>query len=375
MQKQLLKLCALVSTLLLTGAAPSTGALTNDPFAEVLPKIREHAAWIFTHDPDWERKLQRSYGEQTLTLQRPPELIQTLALDHALREVSGGFARFLTPADQEYLALASKFSGSLSAERYLQSGAWFARRGKRWFVEHVFAETPAAHAGLIRGDEIISVNGRPLEPVGSFMSGGKLQLSYRRLPWEEPRQLALTPIRTSTQEILLAGMQRSQRIVERQQRKIGIVWLTAASHASFRTALHKAAQDFQRDADAMILDLRGDFGGGDLTYSEAWLGARAIFKKKLIVLVDQGTRGGREALAHLMQTSRRAVIVGAATAGDITPGVAVPCTTPVGALYLPTKLTAPGFQVQPDVAVDAPLVYAAGADPAMIAALEAATKQ
>ena len=355
-------------------AATTTPKPKSDVFGEVLPKIREHAAWIFAQEPGWDTKLQQFYEQGARLGHRHVEAPEARALDQALRQVSAGAARFFTPADQEYFALASKFSGSLTAERYQQSGAWFARRGKRWFVEHVFGDSPAASAGLVRGDEIVTADGLDLKPVGSFINGGRVSLSYRRLPWDEPKQLQLSPHVTSTQELLLSAMRASARIVERKQRKIGVVWLTAASHESFHETLRQTCIRFQRDVDAMILDLRGDFAGGDLTYSDALVGDQSRFTKKLVVIVDEGTRGGREALAHLLQKSQRAIIVGATTKGDHMPGAALPTQKPLGALYLPTRPTDLSVRVSPDVPVDSPLVYAGGADPALLAALDAVTK-
>jgi carboxyl-terminal processing protease len=294
----------------------------------------------------------------------------------------------LTDADQDYWALRSAFSGELAGAPVRHPGAFFERRGKRWFVRSVLPGSPADDAGLLRGDEIIAVDGRPLSPVRSFSSlkaGEKAHVEIRRTPMEAPRRLDVGTVHESWQQSLLRGMQASQRFIKVEGRTIGYVWLPAATSDEFRSALHAAAQTFETKADALVLDLRGGVGGADLAYLEPFFALpdpkgqpqKPTYSKPLVALVDDRTSGGREWLAWLLKRRGRATVIGEPTAGaflarrliDVGPGERFALQLPVaGGKGLGGQLE--GHPVVPDVAVDAPLMYAAGVDEALTLGLK-----
>ena len=85
-----------------------------------------------------------------------------------LGKLQASHTEFLVDTDQRYWALQSVFSHQIDGAPFYQIGAMFERHGHQWFVRSVFEDSPAAHSGLKRGDEIVSVNDKPLAPVESF---------------------------------------------------------------------------------------------------------------------------------------------------------------------------------------------------------------
>jgi carboxyl-terminal processing protease len=103
----------------------------------------------------------------------------------------------------------------------------------------------------------------------------------------------------------------------------------------------------------------------------------ASWRKPLVVLVDGGSRSGKEMVARALQRSHRAAIVGERTAGAVLAGQ--PFLLSGGSLlFLAVEDVRidgerlEGGGVQPDVSVPAPLPYADGADPQLERALEVA---
>jgi carboxyl-terminal processing protease len=87
------------------------------------------------------------------------------AVNSLLGRMGRSHTKFLSTDDQEYWALKSIFSGDLDGAPVKHIGIWFERRGARWFARNVFPGGPAAVAGIVRGDEMLTVDGQPFSPV------------------------------------------------------------------------------------------------------------------------------------------------------------------------------------------------------------------
>src|SRR6185437_5637934 len=90
-------------------------------------------------------------------------------------------------------------------------------------VTGVIEGTPAQHAGLLAGDEIISADGAPFQPVQSFRGkvGAKVVLALRRAG--TVMQVPITPVDIVPNDMFLDGMKASARIVQANERRIGYV--------------------------------------------------------------------------------------------------------------------------------------------------------
>ena len=329
----------------------------------------------------------------------PSDAQVRLALKQLFHEAAAGgdAARLYGDAEQKFWANSSCFdgaSGDITTARLRHIGAWFERRGHRWFVSAVFSGGPAAEAGLLRGDEIVDVNGAPLQPVGSFSglgSGQKAVVRYRRLPWEEPRRALVATIEGSLAAAMESHLRDGNYWRQVDGKRVLYVPLMLSCRPTLASSLLVLAKAAQVKGEAMVLDLRGDYTDGGLTYLEPFLSlptsadtvatplSVAPYAKALVVLVDQGTGGGRESLAAFLQKHRRAKIVGTSTAGATRPGrvIALAAGTEAtpGAVHDIIWVPSAGetsAQILPDIMSEASLVYAAGSDPQLDQAFSAA---
>jgi carboxyl-terminal processing protease len=308
----------------------------------------------------------------------------TETINDLLRSLRVSHTQFLSAEEQEYWALKSIFSRDLEGAPLPQIGAWFASAEGRWFIRCILAGSPAEKAGLARGDEIVAVNGRAFEPVRSFAdsAGQAVSLTYRRARHGAERVVEVTPELRGLQSSFLAATLASRRIVPAGNRRVGYFHLWAGTHPRFREALIQAAQEFSADTDAFILDLRDGFGGCApswlnpfFDHDEAGRPIAQVYAKPLVVLINGGTRSGKEWLAFILKKTRRATLVGARTAGHFIAGQPFEIEPGRFMLYLavngdgPPGVAIEGIGVAPDANVDFEFPYSAGSDPQLAAAI------
>ena len=269
--------------------------------------------------------------------------------------------------EQAFWAYRGIFGRSLDEPAMPHIGAWFMREGGRWRVTEVYEGSAAERAGLRRGDEMISADGGPFTPVRAFAGRAAATLTWRSGA-DEPPRYALVPVASDgVQRMMLRAMAGSGHIIARGCARIAYVALPAGTHPVFLDVLTTAARRFATTSSAMVLDLRGGFGGADPAYAAPFIGPDAIYRKPMAVLIDAGTRSGKEWLAFLFKESSRAPLIGTRTAGAFLPGK----TFAIGSRHLlmlavadvgSSGIELEGRGVLPDIAIDWPL-GARGEDP------------
>jgi carboxyl-terminal processing protease len=207
----------------------------------------------------------------------------------------------------------------------------------------------------------------------------------------------LSPIRRiDPKKEWLKAQVAGTRILERQGRRVGYAPIWSCAGMEYQETLTTALRESLADVDALVLDLRGGWGGcnpdfvglfdpavPDLTRIRRD-GSRSVFRsgwrRPLVVLIDGGSRSGKELVARALQKSRRAVIVGERSAGAVLAGR--PFLLSDGSLLflavedvLVDGERLEGTGVTPDVPVAADLPYAEGRDPQLERALGLAVEQ
>lgn len=263
-----------------------------------------------------------------------------------------------------------------------------------WFVSDVYDGSPAAKAGILVGDEVLSVDGQPYQEIASFRNkvGKPVEVKLRRRPGEEPITVKVQVEQLRPLPTFEKAIAESAKLFERDGRKIGYIrlWTLAAPH-SMQAVAEALAEGPLKDADGLVLDLRGRWGGGSSDAAELFLGDTPPFKlirrdgkdildnvrwrRPVVALIDEGSRSGLEVFAYALKVNG-IPLVGARTAGALLAGRAflLPDDSllelAVTDAVIGDGVRLEGSGVQPDLPVSFSLPYAAGADPQREAAIE-----
>ena len=263
-----------------------------------------------------------------------------------------------------------------------------------WFVSDVYDGSPAARAGILVGDEITAIDGAPYHEIASFKGkvGQPVDVQYRRRPEQEPVSVKVRVELLKPLPMFEQAIADSAKIMERDGRKIGYIRLwTLAAPGSMGAVAEALATGPLKDADGLVLDLRGRWGGGSSDAAELFLGDTPSFRliprngkeilanvrwhKPVVALIDEGTRSGLEVFAYALKANG-IPLVGTRTAGALLAGSAylLPDDSllelAVTDAVIGDDVRLEGSGVQPDVPVPFSLPYAAGQDPQREAAIE-----
>ncbi len=205
-------------------------------------------------------------------------------------------------------------------------------------VVDVFEDSPAARAGLARGDVIVAVGPRSLanrsRDFGSNLIRGAAGTKVTLTVLRGTHKRVITVVRANLVVPVSSG-----RIVTYHGTKIGYVQLTSftdGSGAELRSQVNKVLHE---GAKALILDLRENGGGlldeavnvasifipdGTIVSTDGRSQPRQVYAAKghaistsipMVVLVDRGTASAAEIVTGAMQDRHRAEIVGTHTFG------------------------------------------------------------
>lgn len=251
-------------------------------------------------------------------------------------------------------------------------------------IESVIQGTPAAHAGLRRGDRIVAVDGRSLAGHPSSYAIGLIKGE----PGTEVQLTLVRDGRRSTERVERARVTQpvvAGRMVRWRGRRYGVVVFTSFTEGS-AAQVHAAVERLiRRGAQGILLDMRGNGGGllneavdvasifipdGTIVSTDGRSRARHVYTATggaiprsvpVVVLVDRGTASSAEIVTGALQDRHRAEVVGTNTYGkgvfqeirEMPNGGALDLT--VGQYFLPSgrniggRGVAEGRGISPDV--------------------------
>jgi carboxyl-terminal processing protease len=325
------------------------------------------------------------------------------ALDAMLDELGASHTEHYLPGELAYYELLDVFARNEFTARlrtlfpkgriaYAGIGVVPRTLEGRVFLAAVYHGGPAERAGLLVGDEIVSADGEPFDTIDSFDDkvGGPVSLEIRRVEAGPTFSVEVVPRRIEPNEFFLSAMRASVRVVEREGRRWGYVRVWSYARRQYHHLLiEELAEGRLKDVDGLVLDLRGGWGGAQPEYTELFVGGAPImtyvgrdgrenfasfrWRRPVVVLVDEGTRSGKEVVTYGLK--RQGVrVVGTRTAGALLAGRGFLLRDGSLLVLAVADVRVEGERlegrgVMPDVVVPFRLPYAAGYDPQLDAAL------
>jgi carboxyl-terminal processing protease len=315
---------------------------------------------------------------------------------------------YYTAVDPEYYFLFGIFStgplAEVAQQRFPEGKVQFDSLGLftrkvdgKWFVTGVLDGSPAAVAGVHRGNEIVSLNGQPFQPVrplqGLAAKGESMRLEIQVTA--EPnsrRKLDLKPVTLYPNDAMLAGMEQSMRVIDHRGRKIAYVHIWSyAGKQYYERLVQELLQGSFDQADALVLDIRDGWGGASPEYLNIFnqrvpqltsvgrdqqeSSYKTQWRKPVALLINGGSRSGKEVLAYGFRKYGIGPVVGERTGGAVSAGTAIPISEN-SLLYLCVSgvrvdgEVLEGVGVAPDHEVIWPLPYATAEDPQLQKALD-----
>jgi carboxyl-terminal processing protease len=266
-------------------------------------------------------------------------------------------------------------------------------------ITDVFEGSPAEAAGLLPGDQLISVNGESIEGLTSAETstrvrgeaGTTVTLGLRRVGVDEPI------VKTVTRATISIEWVRSKIM----DGGVGYLQIRTFAVPDALPLFNKAMDRFaQANIRALVIDLRGNAGGsvatGEEIASRLMPDATPIYQQKdrrgqrtastwgdywkrdipIAVLTNGGSGSMSEILAAALQENGFAHVIGTKTAGAVAAGVPVPLADGSGMLVTVQKIFTPQGRVlnevglEPDQVVELdPASLRAGKDNQLEAAL------
>jgi carboxyl-terminal processing protease len=365
--------------------APSDLAKFNDTVAAVEQRLPE---------------LNQAPPESATTRAAVNTILQSLGVSHTGR---------YTPDQLAYYELTDVFEGNFrrDAQRLfpprgdvVYEGIGFATetRDGKTFVTDVYDGGPAAQAKILPGDEILSVNGQPLEEIASFMgkNGSAVPVSLRHTADAAPVTVNVTVAQITAGKNFLDAIRNSVRVMDVGGRKVGVVHLWSYTNEAVTQILYdEIANGKLKDVDGLVLDLRSRWGGTPADAGETFLGktadmyvtnregkvqyVNARFHKPVVAIIDNGTRSGMEILAYSLKKNG-VPLVGEETAGDVLAamGFLLPDDSLLELAVEDVNVDGQRLEanpVQPDIKVPFDFHYANGRDPQFDTALQTLVKR
>ena len=329
-----------------TAPAEATRAQTQlAVFDEIWQIVRQHFYDPTLRHLDW-----AAVGEKYRPLAAAASDEERSAVfNRMLAELAASHTGHYTPADPAYYQLLDIFSGALRRAvrqvfpngqvTYPGIGIFTRRLGDKTFVSGVLDGLPAAKAGLRVGDELLSADGAPYHPIQSFTTkvNQEVTLQVRRSPDAAPQDVVVVPERIKPNEAFLQAMRESARIINADGVKIGYIHVWSYAGVQYQRLLEREIfSGTLQAADALVVDLRDGWGGAQAQYLDLFTAqgptvtmvdrdgdvsvSNVKWRKPAVLLVNDGTRSGKEILAYGFKKYGLGEVIGTRTAGAVLAG-------------------------------------------------------
>jgi carboxyl-terminal processing protease len=381
-------------------AAVPSGARVLDEIGGIVEKNFYSAPLL--EEVGWNAAVERArlrLGKET------GDAAQTRIFQDLLATLRTSHTAYYPRTDPAYWQLTALFESHLGSScpkdrlpplpvRRADVGVFWRQVEGAWFVGGVFGGGPADKAGLKLGDRIAAADGHPFSPVTSFAGreGKAVALEVQRTREGAPLALTVTPRSSRPFEELRQASADSWRVIEHKGRRIGYLHMWAWATIDFQqVALDAVVKSNQAGVDGFVFDIRDGWGGASVGYLTLFSrdlprlesvgrdGKKEPFDQQIrvpsVLLVNGGTRSGKETIAYGAKKLGLSRLVGERTAGAVVFGRPF-CLGDGSLLYLAVAEARvdgqrlEGVGVAPDVEVPFDFRYAAGKDAQLERALD-----
>jgi carboxyl-terminal processing protease len=384
---------------LITPVFSTIGQSQLDTFEQVWQTVNDNFFDSELNGVDWQH-LYEQYKPQAQQAQTRAELAKVV--NQMLDELQTSHTRFYTPDEPAYYQLLGIFQPEVSdlppaaqaifpngQYEYTGIGIFTQTRQNKIFISGILEGSPADQAGLQVGDELLSVEGQPYQPIASFAdkAGQSVTLLIQRSPDPQSRQeINVTPQVLNTTTLFKEAQQASTQIVEQQNHRLGYlhIWSNAADFHQ-QQMIEDLMFGKLAEAEGLVLDLRDGWGGGSVEYLNFFTGESPSittitrdgtvstpnyrWNKPTVLLINEGSRSSKEIVAFGFQQAQIGPLVGTKTAGAVVAGRAFVMQdgsllyVAVADVLVNGNQRLEGKGVMPEIKVTLPLEYAAGNDP------------
>lgn len=329
---------------------------------------------------------------------------RSAAINAMLAELNASHTHHFTKDETAYYDLADIFSYHLRHDlrrhlgtrtvEYPGIGIFTKELDGKTFVSAVLPGLPADKAGILQGDEIVSADGKPFQQVASFRGkvGGSVELKVRRTAGAVPMTISVKPTTIEPDEAFEDALRNSARIIEANGKRIGYVHVWSYAGQRYQNALEELlAEGKLKDVDALIWDLRDGWGGAHPRFLNVFNPDAPVLKltdrngeneyrgyhwrKPVALVINNGTRSGKEVLTYGFKKYGYGPVVGERTAGALLAGTTFILSDGSLLILAVEDATVDGERVEgvgvaPTVPVPFDIRYAAGKDPQIDKAVE-----
>jgi carboxyl-terminal processing protease len=329
---------------------------------------------------------------------------RSAVINRMLDELAASHTRYYTPDDPAYYQLLDIFAGPLRRELrrvfpdgqvlYPSIGIFTRRIGDKTFISGVLDGFLAAKAGLQVGDEILAADGAPYHPIQSLTAkvNQEVTLQVRRSLDTPPHEVVVVPQQIKPNEAFLKAMQESARIIHTHGAAIGYIHVWSYAGSQYQRLLEQEIfSGTLKEAEALVLDLRDGWGGAQAHYLDLFNAqgptvtmvdrqggvsvANGKWRKPVVMLINSGTRSGKEILAYGFKKYGLGEVIGTRTTGAVLAARAFLLSDSSLLLLAVNDVFVDGQRLEgvgvtPTIEVPFTVEYAQGKDPQLERAIE-----
>jgi C-terminal processing protease CtpA/Prc len=377
-----------------SATAPAQSDAVLGIFDEVVRTVQDNFYDPTLRGLDWQAVVEKY---RPLAAAASSDEERSAVINRLLAELEASHTSHYTLSEPAYYQLLDIFASALRRNlgrvfpteqvAYVGIGTFTQQVNGKTFITGVLDGLPAAKAGLVVGDELLSADGAPYHPIRSFVAKGdqEVTLQIRRMADGPVQEVVVVPQSIKPNEAFLRAMEASARIIDAEGTKVGYIRVWSYAGARYQQLLeHELSAGALKDAEALVLDLRDGWGGAQAHYLDLFNHraptmtqidrhgrvsmANSKWRKPVALLVNGGTRSGKEIFAYGFKTYGLGEIVGTPTAGAVLAGRAFLLSDGSLLLVAVTDVLVDGQRLEgtgvvPTITVPFAVEYAQGKDP------------